>query len=156
MFRLGGLFSSLLELIAVGLGMGIIAGLLLAPVAATLYWGTARILGGKGSFRDSLALIAYSLVPLIVAVIFLLPIELLTFGMYLFTHNPHPSTLKPELYIILIGLDAASVLWTLGLLFIGTYVGHQIGKMKSVFVTGLTATLIIAGLYAIGAAIGGS
>jgi hypothetical protein len=155
LFRLGIRFSSLLELIVFGIGSGIVIGILLAPVIATLFWVVAKIGGGHAGFRDSLAIAAFSLTPILVGIILLLPIELLTFGMYLFTGNPHPMALKPGLYMTLIGLDIVSVIWTIFLLFVGTMVGHQIKALRSAIIALIVAAVSVAILFFSGAAIPG-
>jgi hypothetical protein len=142
LFRLGRYFENLLDLMWSALGAGVILGLAAAIVLTGAYHGLAKLLGGKTGFRGSLGLIGYSLTPIALTVFILLPIELLTFGMYMFTWNPHPYTVKPLSYIILVGFDAVVALWSLALAVLGTRVGHQLNTGKALIaVLGTVAIL---------------
>jgi hypothetical protein len=59
------------------------------------------------------------MIPAILSAVFILPIEFLTFGIYFFTSNPSPYTIKPASYILLLCLDGLFALWSIVLLFIG-------------------------------------
>jgi len=131
-FRLGELFDTLLDLIPWALGSGIVFGLVAAPLLSLVYHATTRLLGSSMRFRNSFALLAYSLVPVAASLILVLPIELLTFGMYLFTSNPHPWVIKPVSFALLVGFDALMALWSIILVVQGTSVGHQFAGSKSV------------------------
>jgi hypothetical protein len=117
--------------IVVGIALGVASAIILTLA----YHLMAKLLGGAGAVRDSLALLAYSLTPIVVSLFIVLPIELLTFGMYLFTSNPHPYTIKPVSYVILVGFDVIVSLWSLGLAILATKVGHRISTAKSLVVT---------------------
>jgi hypothetical protein len=97
--------------------------------------------------RRSLGVLGYSMTPVAFSLILILPIELLTFGMYLFTSNPHPYVMKPVSYVLLIGFDALIASWTLGLAVVGTRVGHQLNTMKSMVVVFVTLGLFIGGMF---------
>lgn len=132
LFKLGRYFENLLDLIGSALGAGVVVGLVAAVVLTLIYHGIARLLGGGSGFRNSLGLIGYSLTPIALTLFIILPIELLTFGMYMFTGNPHPYTIKPVSYVILIGFDSVVSLWSVILAVLGTRVGHQLSIAKSV------------------------
>ena len=140
--RVGDRFQSLLDLIIwafiIGAGAGLVLGLLLTSV----YHLGVRLMGGKSDFRSSLGLLSYSLIPVVFTLVFVLPVELLTFGMYLFTSNPHPYTIKPFSYVALVGFDVAISLWALVLAVLGTAIGHQISPFKSVVVVALTLCVL--------------
>jgi hypothetical protein len=147
-FRLGDRFENILTLIFLGTLIGIPLGLALCPIASSLHWGLSKILGNKASFRNSLGITSYSLTPIVISLLFVLPIELLTFGMYFFTFNPPPITIKPMLYILLMGLDIALTLWSWVLLIIGTNVGNQVAVWKSIVISSVMYGLIMIGLVA--------
>ena len=147
-FRLGTRFDNILLIILPAILLGIFIGIALCPIASLLQWGLSKMLGNKSSFRNSLGITSYSLLPIVLSLLFVLPIELLTFGMYFFTFNPPPITIKPISYMLLIGLDIALTVWAWILLIIGTAVGGQISLWKSILISALVYGLIAVGLLA--------
>lgn len=141
-FKLGRHFENLLDLIGYALGAGIVVGLLAALVITLLYHVIAKLLGGRTGFRSSLGLVGYSLTPMALAVFLILPIKLLTFGMFMFTGNPDPYTLKPFSYVMLLGFDALVSIWSIGLAILGTRIGHQVNIGKAIAVVMSTIALI--------------
>lgn len=145
-FKLGERFETLLPLIVWAIVLGVPVGILLCPITSFIHWIYSKIFRSKVSFRASLGITSYSLTPIGLSLFFVLPVELLTFGMYLFTFNPHPMTIKPTSYVLLIGFDIVVTLWTLILLVIGTHVGHQISIVKSSIITLLLIITMLVGL----------
>ena len=80
-FKLGDRFENILLIIFLAILIGIPFGIALCPIVSSLHWGLSRLLGSKALFRNSLGITSYSLVPIVISLIFVLPIELLTFGM---------------------------------------------------------------------------
>lgn len=144
-FRLGTRFESLLDLLAkatiIGIGLGLASAILFTFVFELL----VRMTRGKGTVRSSLAILAYSTTPVSLTLFLILPVELLTFGMYLFTSNPDPYSIKPALYVALLSFDTAMALWAFVLLVIGTSVSKQLSVLKSVF-SALVASAISLGI----------
>ena len=147
-FRLGNRLENILVIIFSAILIGMLVGIALCPIASSLHWGLSRIFSTKASFRHSLGITSYSLVPIVISLLLVLPVELLTFGMYLFTFNPSPITIKPISYMVLIGLDSALTLWAWILLIIGTNVGNQLPLWKSILISSAMYGLILAGLWA--------
>jgi hypothetical protein len=147
-FKLGDRFENILVLIFLSILIGIPLGIALCPIASSLHWGLSKILGNKASFRNSLGITSYSLTPIVISLLFVLPVELLTFGMYFFTFNPPPITIKPISYMLLIGLDIALTVWAWVILIIGTKVGNQISLWKSIVISSVVYGLIVIGLVA--------
>lgn len=147
-FKLGNRFENILLIIFPAILIGLLIGIALCPIASSLHWGLSNILGNKSSFRNSLGITSYSLLPIVLSLLFVLPIELLTFGMYFFTFNPPPITIKPISYMLLIGLDVALAVWSWVLLIIGTTVGGQISLWKSILISALVYGLLAVGLLA--------
>lgn len=145
--RLGTRFESLLDLIPAAVGIGVVLGLVSSVVVTGVYHLLAKMMGGMTGFRGSLGVLGYSMTPVAFSLILILPIELLTFGMYLFTSNPHPYVMKPVSYVLLIGFDAVIAAWTLSLAVVGTRVGHQLNAMKSMIVVFVTLGLFIGGMF---------
>ena len=130
--KLGLFFESLVDLIPWAVSGGVAFGFVMAfPLSLTLH-GAARMMGSRMKLRHSYALIAYSCVPVLLSLVLVLPIELMTFGMYLFTSNPHPAVIKPVSYYVLIGFDTLLALWAVVLATIGTSVVHRFSLVKSV------------------------
>jgi hypothetical protein len=141
-FRVGDRFENILFLIFWALIIGVPLGIGLFPTVSILHWILSKSFGGISSFRTSIGISSYALIPIILSLVVILPIELMTFGMYLFTGNPHPMALKPMLYIVLIGIDSAMVFWTFILLIIGTAVGNQIPFWKSFLIASLLCGMV--------------
>ncbi len=142
-FRIGDRFENILALILWALLIGVSLGCVLFPIISFLHFILTMLLGGKATFRSSIGITSYSSMPFIISLVLLLPIELMTFGMYLFTFNPHPITIKPVSYIVLIGLNAIMILWAFILLIIGTNTGNQITLWKSVLIAAILCGFIL-------------
>ena len=67
--------------------------------------------------------------------------------MYMFTGNPHPYTIKPVSYVILIGFDSIIAVWSVILAVLGTRVGHRISIGKSIIVVAGTMALVGGALF---------
>jgi hypothetical protein len=145
--RLGRYFDTLLDLIPWAVGVGIVSGVLAAFVLTGVYHVFARLLGGSTAFRNSRALLGYSLTPIALSLFVVLPIELMTFGMYLFTSNPHPFSLKPISYVVLVGFELVVAVWSIMLAILGTRVGHQMSATRSAIV--VLGTVALFGIVAI-------
>jgi hypothetical protein len=145
--RIGDRFDNIFFLIIWALMIGAVMGIALCPIVSSFHWILSLLLGAKASYRTSLGITSYALTPIALSLLLLLPIELLTFGMYLFTFNPHPMTIKPISYIVLYGLNVVILLWSFILLTLGTHVGNQISIGRSflltVFLYGLFLSVLI-------------
>jgi hypothetical protein len=146
-FRLGNRFFSLLDVIQWALISGVAAGLASAIFLTLVYHVAARAFGGRARIRDSMGLLAYALVPIVISLFLVLPIELLTFGMYLFTSNPSPYSIKPFSFVLLAGFDALVAVWTVVLSVVATRVGHRLSVVKSVAVVALTLVVFAGALF---------
>jgi hypothetical protein len=144
-FQLGSRFDSLLDLLAKATAIGVVLGFVCAVLFTSLFDLVVRILGGKGALRNSLGILAYATTPVSLTLAMILPIELLSFGMYLFTSNPNPYLIKPGLYVALLFSDSAMALWAFGLSVIGASVSKQLSLTKS-FVAALVTTVLSLGI----------
>jgi hypothetical protein len=142
-FRAGDRFDSLLQLIVFCILSGAVFGCGLAPILSMLHYGIIKTMGGKGHFKNSLAVSAYAFVPIILSIVFILPIELSTFGMYLFTFNPSPQALNPVSYFLLFGIDAFCVLWSAILFILGTKISFGITYVRSLAGSAIAAVLML-------------
>ena len=146
-FKLGSRFDTLLDVLAVAVGVGIFVGFLCAGLFTVVFEITMRVMKGKGHFRGSFGVLAYATTPVSLSLVMILPIELLTFGMYLFTSNPDPYSMKPGLFIALVSFDALVGLWTFILSVIATSVSKQISMAKSFVAMLATATISLGILF---------
>ena len=144
-FRLGERFESVPSTIVWALLIGVPLGAVLCLVVSFFHWILSRAAGGKSTFRISMGVTSYSLMPIIVSLVLLLPIELMTFGMYIFTFNPHPYAVKPLSYVVLIGLNVLLIIWTFLLAIIGTKTAGQINTFKSILIAALLYMIVIGG-----------
>jgi hypothetical protein len=76
-------------------------------------------LGSIIRYKDTLAILLYSQIPLLFAFYLLAPVEYALFGEYWFTSNPSPFVIKPMISYILIGLECLMILWSIILLVVG-------------------------------------
>ncbi len=142
-FKAAEVFEQLLYLIFAGIFGGMLLGVLLAPIGAGFHATFCLIAGKNASFRGSLGITAYSFVPVMISLAVVLPIELLTFGLYMFSNNPHPYAIKPVEYTVLVGADVIVGIWVLGLAILGTRVHQQIGFVRAAFI--VLSTVIVLG-----------
>jgi hypothetical protein len=143
-FRLGIFFETLLDFLFVMVPAGFVGGMVLGPSFALLLVASSKMVGGKGRFVDTLALVAYAMIPVVLSVLLLLPVELLTFGMFMFTSNPPPASLNPVSFYLLTGLDAMVGVWMLALLVVGGAVVHRYSRPRAA--VGAIAALVIGGV----------
>lgn len=153
-FKLGDKFGNILSLFSWAMLIGIPLGIALCPLVSFFYWILSKIFGSKATFRNSLGIMSYALTPILISLVLVLPVELLTFGMYLFTFNPHPIHIKPISYIMLIGLNITLTVWAFILSIVGTMVGNQVALWKSVLIITILyililSILIVSGEYAL-------
>ncbi len=144
-FRLGTKFTNLIDLVPAAVGIGIVLGLAAAIVIPIVHFAAAKLIGGSSGLRGSFGILGYSLTPVVFSLFVVLPIELLTFGMFLFTSNPHPYTMKPVSYVLLLGFDTVIGLWSIFLSVVGTKVAHQLSWLKASVVILITLALCFGG-----------
>ena len=105
------------------LGLGILAGPVLGTVVFLVlsrFLAIVTPLGGrKVTSRNAFAMLAYAVVPVVLSLIIIFPIEIAVFGIYLFDTNPPPIVLNPLAYVVLIGLDGIAALWSVVLVWTG-------------------------------------
>jgi hypothetical protein len=130
-FQMGNRFDSLLDLLSRATLLGIGVGYIAAFVFTFTVHAIISLFGGRKGIRNTLAVLAYSTTPIAISLVTILPIELLTFGMYMFTANPHPYTIKPDLYIVLLGFDVGLSLWALALAIAGFHIGKRMKLWQS-------------------------
>jgi hypothetical protein len=146
--NLGKMFDDLFILLVGGLVVGPVIGILCVLLCSLVLATFARLLRGKATVRNTFAVIAYSTVPIVFSLVFILPVEVAVFGLSFFDNNPSPLVLKPVEYVILIGLDTMATIWSWFLLVEGIVVANGFTRLRSVMAGVLL--LILAGLSAAG------
>jgi hypothetical protein len=126
--------ESLLNILISGLVVGPFVGIFVVILFSLCVKLVGMIVRASATYKQILAVSAYALVPTVISVILILPIELMTFGIYLFSKNPSPFMLKPVSYSVLIGIDGFFTLWTLMLLLIGLKVAFTTSWLKATFI----------------------
>jgi len=111
--------QSLLSLLAAGFAISIPFGVLSLLFIAGLLTAIASIARVRVSLKNAFAVTVYSSVPLAISVILVLPLEIMSFGLFFFASNPSPYILKPTSYVLLLLLDGTFTLWSLLLFLIG-------------------------------------
>ncbi|HTP80150.1 MAG TPA: Yip1 family protein [Bacteroidota bacterium] len=154
-FRAGERFDSLLTLIAWGLVGGSVLGIVCGPLTALVHYGASWVLRGKTAFRNSLGIVAYSLTPVAVSLVFVLPIELMTFGIYLFTSNPPPYSIKPVSFVVLAGFDVVVTVWTIGLAIVGTTIANRLTAFRASCVVFVSLAALVLPLWEAGQKLSG-
>jgi hypothetical protein len=110
--KAGDLTSSTMSLLLGGMAAGPPVGVLLTLLMAVSLWTALRLTGVTVRFRNLYAVLAYCSVPVLLAAVFLLPLEVFTFGRYFFSLNPPPWLLKPFSYYAFVSLGFAVAAWT--------------------------------------------
>jgi len=129
--------------LVIGLGIALPIGMLLT---VAVHW-MLRIFGGKGTMKNTYGVLGWSLMPIMLSVSIVLPIELASMGLRLFSTNPSPMDVKPFVYIILLSLDGFAALWTINLARVGFCVAHKMPAWKSTGVSVLSALLFSIATY---------
>ena len=145
--KAGDVMTDLIGLLAAGISSGIIVG----PFIVLLFSLILKVLTifgrTKVGYRNLYAVSSYSLLPVVISVFTLLPVELLTFGTFMFSRNPSPYLLKPVSYIVILSLDGMCALWTIVLLATGMKVLLDSG-WKRAWAVAFISLLIFFGLLA--------
>lgn len=121
----GDSFDNLFPLLLFATGIGICIGIPVFFFLTGMVFGLSKLLKGSGSFNETYGVIGWSLVPVMLSVVFILPLELGTLGLFLFSSNPSAYEVKPVVTSVLVGMDAAVVLWSILLAAKGISMVHR-------------------------------
>lgn len=127
----GNEFDNLLYLLLLGIVIGVGISLPVGGMMAMSVHFLLKLFGGKGLMKNTYAVFGWSLTPILLSVSIVLPIELASIGLRLFSTNPSPMDVKPVVYVVLIFLDAFSVVWSIYLARVGLSIAHKISGWKS-------------------------
>ncbi|MBI3194070.1 MAG: YIP1 family protein [Ignavibacteriae bacterium] len=150
LIKAGDIANHIIELMIAWLALSPVVGLIIFFLNILFLKLLSRATGKLVATRNIMAVIAYSFVPFIISAFLILPIEVITFGIFLFTKAPNPFTLLPKSAMFLFSFDAILSLWSFILYVIGirTLLDCKITKALffSVVAIGLTV-ITIAGLF---------
>ena len=136
----GNSFDNLFPLLLYGIFIGIVISIPMFYMLAGTFHLFAKLLRGKAAFKDTYGIVGWSLVPVMLSVVFILPLELSTLGLFLFTTNPSAYEVKPVVTIVLLGFDGLLLLWSVMLAAYGISMAHRFR-----FATSLILTLSVIG-----------
>jgi hypothetical protein len=146
--KAGEFTPSLINLLFAGFAVGPVFGIV-ATLLEALFVRLQSRTGGRGlSYLNCLAVLAYGQIPIALRAILFLPIELLTFGVYFFTRNPSPFTIRPASYVALLCLDGVFTLWALVLTAAGLKVALGTGWQRPARIVLISAGAMV-GIVAI-------
>jgi len=135
--------SSAISLLIGGMVAGPPAGAVLTLLMSILLWSALRISRVDVRFRNLYAVLAYCTVPVLLGTVFILPLEVFSFGRYFFSLNPPPWLLKPVSYYVFVGLGYAVAAWTFALAATGIKVLLDVRwTVSAAIVSGMTALLL--------------
>jgi hypothetical protein len=149
--RVGRIVPDLGLLLGSGLVAGPFVGVGTLLVLALYLRSALRFVGGKGTVRNNWAVAAYAMIPVVLSLVVVFPLEFALFGKYLFDQNPSPAIIDPTRYLLLLGLDAAAALWSLLLLVPAASAANSVSRMKAAGAVAGGAGLAAAALAAVGA-----
>jgi hypothetical protein len=142
--NLGARFDNTFTLLATGTLAGPLVGVVGVLIDAMLIMLLTKFLGGKATLRNLFAVVSYSSVPIVFALIFVFPIKIAIFGQYYFDQNPSPMVINSVLYVALLAFDAAAFLWTISLVTRGVGIAGGLPRAKSI-VVGMIILLVVIG-----------
>jgi hypothetical protein len=97
------------------------AAILILFIYSLLFSLVNMLSGLKTRIKDDYAVLSYTLIPYSAGLIILFPIEIILFGEYLFSNNPSPFIIKPDLAYTLLGFEGLLILWGIFLAISGIY-----------------------------------
>ncbi len=140
----GNSFDNLFPLLLLGIALGLCFAIPMFFLLAGTVFGISALLKGTGKFKETYGVVGWSLVPIMLSVVFILPLELGILGLVLFSNNPSAYETKPVVTMVLTGMDGLMVLWSLLLSAKGISMVHQFR-----YNTGLIIMVVAAGTVSI-------
>jgi hypothetical protein len=131
-------------ILAGALSGGLVLGMVGVPMIAVLLTVAAKLTGTSIRFRNAYAVVSYSLLPMLYLAVIVLPIQIMTFGLYLFTIQPAAAALRPTSFILFSILEGAAAVWAIALLAIGVKVLTDSTYWRALAIV-LMVLLIVAG-----------
>jgi hypothetical protein len=129
--KAGDYTDQLISILGAGLALGPVLGLATVLIGSGITRAMVAFSKLEATYRNLFAISAYSMLPVVISVFTILPIELMSYGLYMFTANPSPYLLHPFSFIMILILDGTCAVWTIALYFIGlkAVLGVRYGKV---------------------------
>ena len=128
-----------------------VAGLVLMPCISTLAFLLLKYFWqAPASFRNVSMMLAYSMIPIVISSVFVLPVEFALFGNYLFSDNPAPWIFKPTEFYLLASIDIIATGWSIFLVTLSFRSVYSLRLVKSIVTTLFITTTLIVALFLLG------
>lgn len=144
----GNRVAGLLPILGAAVIGGPIVGVIGVLLVSIVLQQATRVFGGHATRKNLFAAIAYATAPMVIALVFIIPIQLAVFGKEFFGTNPPPSLLWPTEYYLLLALKTLAACWTVYLVIEATMAGNAFERKR--FVPVALTVLGILGLGAFG------
>jgi len=130
----GNSFDNLFPLLLFGTAVGIVICIPLFYCLAFVFHAVISLFKHKAEFKVTYGIVGWSLVPIMLSTVFILPFELSTLGLLLFSSNPSAYEVKPVVTIVLVGLDGLMVLWSMMLASLGISIAYRFKFIVSMII----------------------
>lgn len=117
-----------------GVGGGILFGIIFITILSIFVVSLTKIFKVKTIFRNAWSVVSFSFVPLIYALIFLMPAKLVAFGVNYFSTNPSPETLNQFVYYLLLIIEGSMIFWAVVLFVIAVKTIYDLNITKALTV----------------------
>jgi hypothetical protein len=130
----GNSFDNLFPLLLFGTGIGLAISIPLFYTLALAVHLVVVLFKREAKFTVTYGIIGWSLLPIILSVVFILPLELSTLGLLLFSANPTAYEVKPLVTTVLLGLNGLMVIWSLLLCATGISIAYRFSFFLSLII----------------------
>lgn len=130
----GNSFDNLFPLLLFGSAIGVAISIPMLYCLVFLFHSIILIFKRGAQFKVTYGIIGWSLVPIMLSVVFILPFELSTLGLLLFSTNPSALEIKPLVTIILLGLNGLMILWSMNLASKGISFAYRFNLIGSMVI----------------------
>ncbi len=143
----GNEFDNLIYLLFLGCVIGVGIALPVGFMMTAAVHFLLKLFGGKGVMKNTYAVFGWSLTPIMLSVSIVLPIELASIGLRLFSTSPSPMDIKPVVYSVLLFLDVFSLAWSMYLAKTGLSIAHKISMWKTLEAVVMVCLVFSIALY---------
>jgi len=130
----GNSFDNLFPLLLFGIAIGIVISVPVFYCFAFVLHSILSLFKHETEFKITYGIIGWSLVPIMLSVVFVLPFELSTLGLLLFSTNPSAYEVKPLVTIVLLGLNGLMIAWSLILVSVGVSIAYHLKFILSLII----------------------
>ena len=134
-----------LNYLLLNLGLSVIYSLIILIAFSFIITRINKGFGIANRFRDNLTIYIFALVPQLITLIVLFPLEYAVFGVHWITFNPSPFVIRGGTAYIFAIIEGLMILWSLFLAISATYTQTK-SKIYSVFVGFVYIIVIFGGM----------